>query len=63
MKLILLVQIVRADRLAFKQLDTHGWILSNVDIDALVLKHQTISIYSAADIVYIVLNQFRTEIW
>ena len=30
-----------------KQLETHGCILSNVATDALVLKHQAISIHSA----------------
>ena len=43
-----------------KQLGTHGYILSAVANDALVLKHQTISIHSA-DKIFIVLDYYRAE--
>ena len=33
--------------LTYKQLETHGCVLSIVATDALVLKHQAIGIYSA----------------
>ena len=38
----------------------HGCILSNVATDALVLKHQVISIHSA-DLISIALGQFQTK--
>ena len=41
-----------------KQLETHGCIISTVATDALMLKHQTISIHSADQIV---LDQFQTK--
>ena len=41
-----------------KQLETHGCIFSTVATDALVLKHQAISIHSAD----IVLQRFCSEI-
>ena len=47
--------------LTHNQLETHGCILGTVAADALVLKHQAISIYSA-DKISIVLDQFRVEI-
>ena len=47
--------------LTHKQLETHGCILSTVATDALVLKHQAISIYNA-DKIIAVLDQFHTEI-
>ena len=40
----------------------HGFILSTIDTDALVLKHQAISIYSG-DKILILLDQFQTEIY
>ena len=39
-----------------------GFILSTIATDALVLKHQAISIYSA-DKILILLDQFQTEIY
>ena len=36
--------------LTHKQLETHGCVLSTVATDALVLKHQAISIHSAEQI-------------
>ena len=39
----------------------HECVLSTVVIDALVLKHQAISIYSA-ELLFIVLDQFHAEI-
>ena len=33
--------------LAYKQLAIHGYVLSTVNTDALVLKHQAISTHSA----------------
>ena len=47
--------------LTLKQLETHGCILSIVATDALVLKHQAISILSAEKR-FIVLDQFQTTI-
>ena len=47
--------------LTHKQLETHGCILSTVATDALVLKHQAISIHSV-DQIFITLDQFNTEI-
>ena len=47
--------------LTHKQLETHGCVFSSVAADALVLKHQAISIHSA-DLMFIVLWQFHTEI-
>ena len=44
-----------------KQLEIHGCVLSAVATDALVLKHQAISIHSV-DSIFIVLGQFYTEI-
>ena len=47
--------------LTHTQLEMHGCILSIVATDALVHKHQVISINSA-DWIFIVLDQFRMEI-
>ena len=47
--------------LTHKQLETHRCVLSTVDTDALVLKHQAISIHSPVKI-YIVSEQFHTKI-
>ena len=47
--------------LTHKQLETHGGVLSNVAIEALVPKHQAISIHNT-DWIFIVLDQFHTEI-
>ena len=47
--------------LIHKQLEMHGRILSTDATDALVLKHQAISVRSA-DYIFIVLDQFYTEI-
>ena len=49
-----------ADILTHKQLETHGCMLSIVATDALVLKHQTISIHSA-DLISIAVDQFQTK--
>ena len=38
----------------------HGSVLNVVDTDALVLRHQTISIHGA-DEIFIVLGQFRAK--
>ena len=38
---------LRVNSLNHKQLETHGCVLSTVATDALVLKHQAISIHSA----------------
>ena len=43
-----------------KQLEKHGCIISTVATDALVLKHQAISIHNAGWI-FIVLNPFHTD--
>ena len=45
--------------LTHKQLEMHGYIISIVATDALVLKHQAINIYNA-DYISIVLDQFHT---
>ena len=47
--------------LTHKQLETHGRVLSSMATDALVLKHQAISLYNA-DYTFIALSQFHTEI-
>ena len=47
--------------LTHQQLETHGSVLSNAAIDALVPKHQAISNHNA-DWIFIVLDQFRVEI-
>ena len=44
--------------LTHKQLETYGCILSTVATDALVLKHQGISIYNA-DLIFMELDQFH----
>ena len=44
-----------------EKLGMHGRIFSTVATDALVLKHQAISIHSA-DLIFIVLDRFQTEI-
>ena len=44
-----------------KQLEMHGCILSTLATDALVLKHQAISIHSA-DKIFIVLDHFHAKI-
>ena len=46
--------------LTHKQLETLGCILSTVATDALVLKHQAISIYNAEKIIA-ALQQFHTK--
>ena len=46
--------------LTFKQLESHGCIISTVATNALVLKHQGISTHST-DSVFIVLNQFHAK--
>ena len=46
--------------LTHKQLEMHRCILSTIATDALVLKHQAISIHSA-DKIFIVLGQFHTK--
>ena len=48
------------NELTHKQQETHGCILSTVATDALVLKHQAISIHNA-DWIAIVLDQFHTK--
>ena len=48
--------------LTYKQLETSGCLLSPVANDALVLKHQAISIYSVNQM-FTVLDQFYTEIY
>ena len=47
--------------LTLKQLEIHGYILSSVATDALVLKHQAISTHSTDKIV-ILLDRFHTKI-
>ena len=47
--------------LTFKHRETHGCVVSTVDTDALVLKHQAISIHNA-DLTFIVLDQFHMKI-
>ena len=47
--------------LTHKQLETLGFVLSTVATEALVLKHQAISIHSS-DQILIALEQFHTEI-
>ena len=44
-----------------KQLEMHGFLLSTVATDVLLLKHQAINIH-CADQLFIVLDQFHTEI-
>ena len=52
----------KADKLNLSlEVETHEHALSTVGTDALVLKHQGISIHSA-DLIYIVLDKFHTEI-
>ena len=46
--------------LAFKQLETHGCVTSTVATDALVLKHQAISIYNAGSM-QIVFGKFHAK--
>ena len=46
------------NQLTHKQLEMHEYILSIVATDALVLKHQAISIHSA-NYILIVLDQFQ----
>ena len=48
--------------LTHKQLEIHGCIFSIVATDALGLKHQAISIYTA-DRIFIVLDWYYTEIY
>ena len=48
--------------LTLKHRETHGCVVSIVATDALVLKHQAISILSA-DQTFIVLDQFHMEIF
>ena len=47
--------------LTLKHRETHGCVVSTVATDALVLKHQAISIHNA-DYTFIVLDQFQTNI-
>ena len=47
--------------LIHKQLEMHGCVLSTVATDALVLKHQAISIH-IADEILILLDQFHAKI-
>ena len=64
-----IVSIVPADGLApshdqvitLKHRETHGCIVSTVATDALVLKHQAISIHNA-DQTFIVLDQFHIKL-
>ena len=46
--------------LILKHQETHGCIVSTVATDALVLKHQAISIHNA-DFTFIVLDQFHIK--
>ena len=46
--------------LTLKHRETHGCVVSIVATDALVLKHQAISIHNA-DWTFIVLDQFHTK--
>ena len=48
------------DELTPKQLEMDWGVLSTVSSDALVLKHQTISVHSA-DKTFIALDQFHTQ--
>ena len=47
--------------LTLKHRETHGSVVSTVATDALVLKHQAISIHNA-DWTFIVLDQFHIKI-
>ena len=47
--------------LTLKHQETHGYVVSTVATDALVLKHQAISIHNA-DLTFIVLDQFHIKI-
>ena len=49
------------DELTHKQMEMHGYKLITLAADALVLKHQTISIHSV-DEIFFVLDQFHTKI-
>ena len=48
-------------KLTHKHRETHGCVVSTVATDALVLKHQAISIHNA-DLTFIVLDQFHIKI-
>ena len=48
-------------RLTSERQETHGWVVSTVATDVLVLKHQAISIHNA-DYTFIVLDQFHMKI-
>ena len=48
-------------RLTPKHQETHGCVVSTVATDALVLKHQAISIHNA-DWIFIVLDHFHIKI-
>ena len=47
-------------QLIHKQLEMHGWVLTNFATDALVVKHQAISSHSA-NYIFIVLAQFHIK--
>ena len=49
------------ETLTLKHRETHGCVVSTVATDALVLKHQAISIHNA-DKTFIVLDQFHIKI-
>ena len=54
--------VLRGHRyLTLKHRETHGCVVSTVATDALVLKHQAISIHNA-DLTFIVLDQFHIKI-
>ena len=52
--------VVTLSRLTPKHRETHGCVVSTVATDALVLKHQVISIHNA-DYTFIVLDQFHIK--
>ena len=52
--------LLKIQGLTHKQLEIHGCLLSTVATDALVLKHQGISIQSA-EWIFIVLNKFHAD--
>ena len=47
-------------KLTHKQLEMHGCVLSTVPTDAIVQRHQIISIHNA-DWIFIVFGQFHTD--
>ena len=52
---------LRQSLLTLNQRETHGCVVSTVATDALLLKHQAISIHNA-DLTFIVLDQFHIKI-